>query len=138
MGQLIHPRRVFRAFLNRVVDGDTVDVLELPPTRLRLLGFDAAEINRGTEEEKTVGWTHAGWISDWLIAHPDFVVDDRGPDPFGRRLVWIYDRITLECLNFEFVKKFPDRARNPRLMAAEIFDIPPEQAMSYRPERIAA
>ena len=127
------PRHVYRSETQRCVDADTLDVMPLPPVRLRLLGFDAAEMRDGTEETKALAGEQTEWVRAWLDNHPDLVTDDRGPDPFGRRLAWVYDRITGECLNLEFVRRWPETAANPRFQAATIFHASPEEMTAYRP-----
>ncbi|MGF1472231.1 MAG: thermonuclease family protein, partial [Rubrobacteraceae bacterium] len=123
---LRYPRHVYQAQTDRVVDADTVDALPLPPSRYRLLGFDAEELRGGTERTKALAIEQTTWVSEWLARHEDLIIDDRGPDPFGRRLAWIYDQHTAECLNFEFVRRWPKTATNPRYQAARILGGNPE------------
>ena len=129
----VHPRVTYRNRPERTLDADTVDVLPLPPVRLRLLGFDAAELRGGTVEEKKAAIEQADWVRGWIAAHPEQVTDERGPDPFGRKLAYVRDAVTGECLNFEFVKRYPERAANPRFQAARMFGADPAEMGAYRP-----
>ena len=90
----IYPRETYQAKPSKVVDGDTVDVLKAP-VRLRLLGYDAAEMRGGTEETKALAREQTTWVADWLKAHPDIISDERGKDVFGRGLAWIWDRLSV-------------------------------------------
>ena len=128
----IYPRETYRSTLSRVIDGDTIDVLK-EPVRLRLLGYDAAELRGGTEETKAIAREHTQWVDNWLKAHPDFVTDERGKGVFGRGLAWVWDRLTEECLNYEFVRRFPEYAVNPRYQVAALLNEDPRVMDSYRP-----
>ena len=128
----IYPRETYRARPDRTIDGDTIDVVK-EPVRLRLLGYNAAELRGGTEESKAEARKHAAWVDNWLKAHPDIVPDERGKDVFGRGLAWTWDRITNTCLNYEFVREFPEYAVNPRYQVAAITGEDPRVLDSYRP-----
>lgn len=110
---MISPRHVEEVTVHRAIDADTIDILPATPTRLRLLGFDAAEIRGASDEEEAIGAEQTMWILQWLQGRR-ITCDGRGTDNFGRVLAWIVDAYTGECLNLEFVKRWPERARNPR------------------------
>ena len=128
----IYPRETYRAKPSRVIDGDTIDVAKAP-VRLRLLGYDAEEMRGGTEETKALAREHSNWVDNWLKTHPDIVTDERGKDVFGRGLAWVWDRLTGECLNYEFAIRYPDYAVNPRYQAAVITGEDPQVMDSFRP-----
>lgn len=128
----IYPRETYRAHPSRTVDGDTIDILK-EPVRLRLLGFDAAELRGGTEEEKALAREQANWVDRWLAASGDIITDERGKDVFGRGLAWVFDRETGACLNHMFVIRYPAHAVNPRYQVAGITGEDPRVLDSFRP-----
>lgn len=98
----------YLALLDRVVDGDTVDItIDLgfrvtTKQRVRLLGIDAPE--RNTSE----GQASIKFVQDWFLAHrgPYTIASEKpgGGDKFGRYLATIYADATRKvCLNDDLV-----------------------------------
>lgn len=87
--------------VDRVVDGDTVDVVIdlgfsiLTKQRVRLLGIDAPENRTRDQTEKVYGKLATEALSDWFVSEPVAIelrclsMDDRGK--FGRILgeLWV-------------------------------------------------
>ena len=87
----------YQATLNRVIDGDTIDVIiDLGfrlsmEARLRLLGIDAPELRGPTRE---AGQAALSWLSKWL-SPVDFEewgleIETRKSDVFGRYLARVW------------------------------------------------
>jgi endonuclease YncB( thermonuclease family) len=78
--------RVYDATHHRTVDGDTVDVIEFRPVRLRLLGVDTPERS-----------DHGPWASataftrQFMAATQTYRVQTATKDAFGRELAWVWD-----------------------------------------------
>lgn len=101
----------YRACPQRVVDGDTIDLLvdmgfHMTATlRFRVLGIDTPEIRRGTDEEKVAGQAAKARVEE-LMKH---AVEEKGlwpirvrtekADSFGRWLADIYLPSDLTCLD---------------------------------------
>lgn len=108
---------VYRAELDRVVDGDTIDMqIDLGfythrHVRIRLLDVDTHEIY-GTpkeSEEYKRGMEEKRFVEDWFVEAEDLTVetynDSRGK--YGRWLGEIR-RADGECLNDRLVEEFDD------------------------------
>lgn len=127
----VHPRHVYASRLERVVDADSLNVIPLPSIKLRLLGFDAAELRGGTEESKAIAREQSAWVSEWLAARSAPTVDGRGFDSFGRELCWVW--ADGESLNLSFVKRWPEYAANPRLTAERATGETAHSRAQYKP-----
>lgn len=108
----------YNAIVDRVVDGDTIDLtvdLGLKITwkgiRVRLVGpngqwFDAPEINRGTDKEKAAGRDARAWLKEHLLPGTYITIKTFKPDSrdsFGRWLsaIWSseYDKDIATCMS---------------------------------------
>ena len=107
MGAMVPPSRKscynFRVVeINRVVDGDTIDVtidlgFDLYKKRVRIAGVDTPEKSTRDLEEKELGIDATNWIKenldgaisgdDDLIIHAELV---GGMGKYGRLLGWLY------------------------------------------------
>ncbi len=94
------PMYTYQAKCIRVVDGDTVDLdvdLGFHMTariRFRLLGIDAPELRRGTEEQKAAGRESKKFLEGLLLPDagpfpPTLVIRTEKADSFGRWLCTI-------------------------------------------------
>ena len=108
MGAMVPPSRKscynFRVIeINRVVDGDTIDVtIDLgfdlyKKERVRVAGVDTPEKRTRDLEEKALGYDATNWIKDALdgaIAGDDDLIIrtelDGGVGKYGRLLGWLY------------------------------------------------
>jgi micrococcal nuclease len=101
----------YKATVDRVVDGDTIDVtLELGfdisyRGRVRFQGINAPESRTRDAVEKQAGLAAKRYVEDWISGHEQRVIiqtslDDRGK--FGRILGRILNNEG-ECLNDEMV-----------------------------------
>lgn len=105
-------RFFYRAEIERVVDGDTIDVTIdlgfsiLHKTRLRLFGVDAPEPRTKNPEEKALGIAAAEYVEEWLRQFDDIYVrtiKDKG-GKYGRMLAYIYsDEQMTHCLNEDII-----------------------------------
>jgi micrococcal nuclease len=102
----------YRAKVERVVDGDTVDlILDLGfdihySCRVRLLGVNAPESRTKDLKEKEKGLAAKAYVQDWFDGHPEVYVqtykDAKGK--YGRILANIFADMSLEvCLNEQLV-----------------------------------
>jgi endonuclease YncB( thermonuclease family) len=81
--------RVYDAGPVRVVDGDTIDVIEWRPIRLRLLGVDTPERSDRAKWEEATKFTEA-----WIVSAQErgnVRVQTAAKDAFGRELAWVWD-----------------------------------------------
>lgn len=82
----------YRAKLDRVVDGDTVDlVVDLGfnihhKVRVRLYGIDTPEIRTRDPIEKMAGLAARDFVSDWFAGHNYVYVKTYKEDKYGRIL----------------------------------------------------
>ena len=108
MGAMVPPSRKscynFRVIeINRVVDGDTIDVtIDLgfdlyKKERVRVAGVDTPEKRTRDLEEKALGYDATNWLKDALdgaIAGDDDLIIrtelDGGVGKYGRLLGWLY------------------------------------------------
>ena len=108
MGAMIPPSRKscydFRVIeINRVVDGDTIDVtIDLgfdlyKKERVRVAGVDTPEKRTKDEEEKALGYDATHWIEDKLTGaiagDDDLIIRTElvgGMGKYGRLLGWLY------------------------------------------------
>lgn len=101
-------RFFYEAAIDRIVDGDTIDlIVDLGfdvayKTRVRLAGLDVPEIRTKDLEQKELGLAAKAFVADWLEAHEKVYVrtlkDSSGK--FGRILGYIYaDEEMVHCLN---------------------------------------
>jgi micrococcal nuclease len=97
----------YRARVERVIDGDTLDVtidqgLHTHRTeRLRLLGVNTPELKGPT---RPAGLAAAGFVTDWLARVPfdddwPLIVQTHRGDAFGRWLARVWRRTDGACLN---------------------------------------
>lgn len=120
---------LYRARTERVVDGDTLDlVLDLgfgvelrpPHSRVRLGGVDTAEVygvDRDSEEYE-LGLEHARFVEDWIDeAVGEFprpwpllvkTYDDDSTGKYGRFAADVFRRSDGACLSADLVEQFPD------------------------------
>ena len=108
MGAMIPPSRKscynFRVIeINRVVDGDTIDVtIDLgfdlyKKERVRVAGVDTPEKRTKDEEEKALGYDATHWLEDKLTGaiagDDDLIIRTElvgGMGKYGRLLGWLY------------------------------------------------
>jgi endonuclease YncB( thermonuclease family) len=108
MGAMVPPSRKscynFRVVeINRVVDGDTIDVtIDLgfdlyKKERVRVAGVDTPEKRTRDEEEKALGYDATHWLEDKLngaiTGDDDLVIRTElvgGVGKYGRLLGWLY------------------------------------------------
>lgn len=120
----------YRADIERVVDGDTLDlridlgfgiILTGDEARVRLLGIDTAEIygSPRSSEEYTTGKRHQafvdGWVSDGAGDEWPFYLQTRKDDErgkYGRWLAVIVRRVDGSNLNDALVEEFGDAVRS--------------------------
>ena len=82
--------------INRVVDGDTVDLdidLGFGVTlshRVRLKGINAAETKTLNAEEKTKGLAAKEWLKKELSREGDWIIETTKEDKYGRILGTLY------------------------------------------------
>lgn len=120
----------YRADIERVVDGDTLDLeidlgfgilLTGDEARVRLLDIDTAEIYGSAKgsEEYEAGQRHKTFVEEWISAAGDeewplFVEtqkdDERGK--YGRWLATIIRRSDDAVLNEDLVEEFGDEVRS--------------------------
>ncbi len=79
--------RVYDAHLHRTIDGDTIDVVEFRPVRLRLLGVDTPETSEGISRLNAKNFTHAFCSSPYQPLR----IQTATKDNFGRELAWVWD-----------------------------------------------
>ena len=120
----------YRADVERVVDGDTLDLridlgfgitLTGDEARIRLLDIDTAEIygsSRDSEEYQT-GQAHKQFVEEWVTDPGDepwpFLVETRKDDErgkYGRWLATIHRRNDGAILNEDLLAKFGDEVRS--------------------------
>lgn len=120
----------YRAAVERVVDGDTVDLeidlgfgvtLTGDEARVRLRNIDTAEIYGAAEgsEEYEAGQQHKAFVEEW-VAQADnrewpFFVETRKDDErgkFGRWLAIIIRRSDGAVLNDDLIAEFGDAVRS--------------------------
>ena len=108
MGAMVPPSRKscynFRVVeINRVVDGDTIDVtIDLgfdlyKKERVRVAGVDTPEKRTRDLEEKALGYDATHWLEDKLngaiVGDDDLIIRtelDGGVGKYGRLLGWLY------------------------------------------------
>lgn len=100
----------YRARAERVVDGDTIDVVwDLSrqthcTDRLRLLGLNCPEVHGPTRE---AGLASAAFTADWLrqagAAEWPLILSTHKSDAFGRYLALVFRADTGACLNDELL-----------------------------------
>lgn len=120
----------YRADVERVVDGDTIDLeidrgfgitLTGDEARVRLLGIDTAEIFGSAEgsDEYVAGQEHKTFVEEWVEdagdeEWPVFVEtrkdDERGK--YGRWLATLHRRNDGSVLNDDLVAEFGDAVRS--------------------------
>lgn len=102
----------YRAKLQRVVDGDTVDLLVdlgfdiLHKIRVRLHGVNTPESRTRDLEEKALGLAAKDYVEDWFDGHTHVFVktlkDEGGK--YGRILGYVYaDEEMQVCLNDQII-----------------------------------
>ena len=120
----------YRADVERVVDGDTVDlridlgfgaILTGDEARVRLLDIDTAEIFGSPEgsEEYAAGQQHKEFVEEWIAQAGaqdwPFVIETRKDDErgkYGRWLAVIHRRTDSAILNDDLVAEFGDAVRS--------------------------
>jgi len=102
------------AKIDRVVDGDTVDVTFdlgfnlLKRERVRLQGIDAPETRTRDLEEKEKGLESKKFLEEWVQEHgPDFIIATQynAKGKYGRVIGRIYNQHRLQCVNQLLVEK---------------------------------
>lgn len=105
--------RVYKAYPQRVIDGDTFDFIPSKPVRVRPLGIDAAEKNSRDPEQRALAYEHEQWAEDWYAKRdPErIIIDGRFFDNFGRELVYIIYEGTASLapsyFHEDFLQQFP-------------------------------
>ena len=95
--------------VERVVDGDTVDVvIDLGfsiwiKQRIRLAGLDAPEMNSTNEEERRLALEAKAFVTDWLGHNQTLVVETSKDDKYGRMLGSFFALGGTRSLNEEMV-----------------------------------
>ena len=123
MGAMTPPSRKscynFRVVeINRVVDGDTIDVtIDLgfdlyKKERVRVAGVDTPEKRTKDEEEKALGYDATHWLEDKLTGaiagDDDLVIRTElvgGVGKYGRLLGWLYIGDAEDSLNEQMIKE---------------------------------
>ena len=91
----------YKAFVNRVIDGDTIDVtIDLGfkvfrKERLRLYGIDTPETRTRDKKEKVAGLKAKKWLKDAIEKRHIYVITHK-QGKFGRYLVEIYEESSME------------------------------------------
>lgn len=102
----------YKAKLERVVDGDTIDVyIDLGfdihyRSRVRLAGINAPESRTRNLEEKKLGLAAKEYVEQWLSkSGPDFIIRTTKVEKgkYGRVLGTIMDMKEEQCLNTDLV-----------------------------------
>lgn len=102
----------YKAKLERVVDGDTIDVyIDLGfdihyRSRVRLAGINAPESRTRNLEEKKLGLAAKEYVEQWLSkCGPDFIIRTTKVEKgkYGRVLGTIMDMKEQQCLNTDLV-----------------------------------
>lgn len=105
-------RFFYKAELDRVVDGDTVDlVIDLGfdvfhKVRVRLHGVNAPESRTRDLEEKALGLAAKDYVSNWLSESDEIYIRTMkdGSGKYGRILGYIYnDEEMTSCLNADII-----------------------------------
>jgi micrococcal nuclease len=96
---------IYKATVERVVDGDTIDVmLDLgfsiyQKGRVRLTGIDTPESRTRDKVEKKYGLAAKQFLVDWVAKYPYILVESSEKGKFGRILGRLYDPDKTECWN---------------------------------------
>lgn len=102
----------YKSKLERVVDGDTIDVyIDLGfdihyRSRVRLAGINAPESRTRNLEEKKLGLAAKEYVEQWLEKRgPDFIIRTTKVEKgkYGRVLGTIMDMKEEQCLNTDLV-----------------------------------
>ena len=100
--------------VNRVVDGDTIDVdIDLGfdvslAKRVRLAGVDTPESRTKDEYEKKLGIEAKEWLKHHLEGAKDILIKTELPDStekYGRILGWLYVNNQLVSLNEKMIQE---------------------------------
>jgi micrococcal nuclease len=100
--------------VNRVVDGDTIDVdIDLGfdvslAKRVRLAGVDTPESRTKDEYEKKLGLEAKEWLKHHLEGVKDILIKTELPDStekYGRILGWLYVNNELVSLNEKMIQE---------------------------------
>ena len=105
-------RYFYEAKLDRIVDGDTIDLsIDLGfdvsyKARVRLHGVNTPETRTKDLKEKELGLAAKAFVYDWLAEHDSVYIktlkDDSGK--YGRVLGYIYtDERMTKCLNDDII-----------------------------------
>jgi len=103
-----------RAKVERVVDGDTVDLLVdlgfdiLLRERVRLAGIDAPESRTRDLDEKARGLAATAFVEQWVTTqHREVILrsTDFSTGKYGRCLGRIFDSTGSECLNDRLIEE---------------------------------
>lgn len=79
--------RVYDGTHHKTVDGDTFDLIEFRPIRIRLLGVDTPERSAGTPF-----WNARNYTASFLSSvYSPYRVQTAAKDSFGRELAWVWD-----------------------------------------------
>ena len=123
MGAMVPPSRKscynFRVVeINRVVDGDTIDVtIDLgfdlyKKERVRVAGVDTPEKRTRDDEEKALGYDATHWLEDKLngaiVGADDLIIRtelDGGVGKYGRLLGWLYIGDAEVSLNEQMIEE---------------------------------
>lgn len=114
------PWHFHKAYLLRVVDGDTIDFTidvgfrHTTDQRFRLLGLNAPEARGATRDW---GLLASDWVSQWIAQYERVEVESHRADSFGRWLGRIYSP-TGRSMNDDMIKQgyavaWDGRGRNP-------------------------
>lgn len=105
-------RFFYKAELDRVVDGDTVDLIidlgfdVFHKVRVRLHGVNAPESRTRDLEEKALGLAAKDYVSNWLSESDEIYIRTMkdGSGKYGRILGYIYnDEDMASCLNADII-----------------------------------
>ncbi|MDR2071135.1 MAG: thermonuclease family protein [Treponema sp.] len=113
----VHISALTKAYVTRVIDGDTIDVaIEDPPEeletseRIRFLGVDTPETVHPNKEVEQFGKEASGYTKTALTRKTVYLAFDRDlRDQYGRVLAYVYTEDNV-CFNAELIKQGYARA----------------------------
>ena len=101
----------FVSSVDRVVDGDTVDVIIdlgfdlTKKERVRLAGIDTPESRTRDLEEKAMGLEAKDHLTDMLKGADKLIVKTEKDGKYGRMLGWFYSHRSGNSINNEMIEK---------------------------------
>ncbi len=86
----------YRGIVTRVVDGDTVEIacdlgMRITRTvRVRIIGYDAPELFRGTVEEREAGQRWKSRLEELILGQPVYLRTEKDRTSFDRYVAHIW------------------------------------------------